>query len=298
MRLKRSSLRYEIHPEPVLLPEDFPIIQAEQQAHDDRPITRLHVHPCLELGVCHQGAGIFVIGGKVARFSTGTVAVIAEGEPHYAQSTPGTTSAWTWFWLDPEGLLAGRVPAAMLPDRRGWTSADFANLTEPGGADDAGPLLLALRGELQARGTGWRDAVAALVLAVWVRTSRRAPADGGEAARAPTRFERIGPALDFMARHHAEPMSMPALARRCGLSPAQFRRVFTSATGQAPLAYLLNLRVQAVAAELRGRKRTITEAAFAHGFESLSGFQRAFRRVLGCNPREWRGAKTRATVAS
>ncbi len=72
-----------------------------------------------------------------------------------------------------------------------------------------------------------------------------------------------------------------------GVDPARVRRWFRKHRGMSFQVYARSLRVSNAYAQVRGSQRVIT-AALESGFESLSGFNRAFRQATGCSPR--RGA--------
>lgn len=283
---KRPSVAYGIEPCPIARPAGFPIHFGHQPDHGDAPIQRLHVHDCLEIGLCHQGAGIFVIGGKVLPFQSGDVVLISEHEPHFARSAPGTRSNWTWVWVNPPELLGRLHPTASWLSTLALSGAGFVNLFRADEPDALRPLAAALIVELERRKAGWKDATCGLLAALFARAHRRASRVKGVAAAGG--FEQLGPALDYLSSHYTEPVEMDALATLCGMSVTHFRRRFRAMMGKPPQRHLLELRVRAAAAALQDRRKRITETAFEVGFTTLSSFNRAFQNILGDSPRNWR----------
>ena len=53
-------------------------------------------------------------------------------------------------------------------------------------------------------------------------------------------------------------------------------------------AYLANIRVQNAINLLADNNYTITDCAFMSGFQSTTTFNKLFREVTGCTPREYR----------
>lgn len=284
---KRPSAAYQIEFWPTSRTGRFPVQLLRQPDHSDAPIRRLHVHECLEVGLCHAGSGLFVVGGKVLPFRAGDVSIITEHEPHFARSSPGTRSDWTWLWFDPVTLLAGGPPVtARFLSSQPISGAGFRNLFAL--ADPGSPKVMVeeLIGELSRREAGWEMAARGLIVALLCRVHRRAmPANS---VATPGGFQRIGPALDYLASHSAGEVDPVAVAALCGMSLTHFRRRFRSVMGRSPHQYLLELRVGAAAAALQDGRRRITEVAFDSGFGTLSGFDRAFQKVLGMSPRAWR----------
>ncbi len=70
-----------------------------------------------------------------------------------------------------------------------------------------------------------------------------------------------------------------------GFDPARVRRWFKKEHGITFQAYLRSLRINKAFGTLR-TKNVVTETAFETGFESLSGFQDAFKKQTGFSPSE------------
>ncbi len=93
--------------------------------------------------------------------------------------------------------------------------------------------------------------------------------------------------FSFIETHYAEPLTLEALAREAGMSPKYFCRFFREMTQHTPMQYL-NLRRISHACELLSEGScSVTEAAFACGFNDLSYFIRAFHRSKGLTPKQY-----------
>ncbi|MBC8012303.1 MAG: AraC family ligand binding domain-containing protein, partial [Burkholderiales bacterium] len=147
---KRSS-GLEIRFAPIPLDPAFPVEASGEHEHDDAPITFLHAHQCLEVGYCHAGAGIFMIGDKVRAYRAGDVTFINHTEVHLARSAPGTTSRWTWINLDPLALVAPSVADAPLLDPTPLAGPGFDNLFSPERVPAVGRVASRLIEELRGR---------------------------------------------------------------------------------------------------------------------------------------------------
>ena len=95
------------------------------------------------------------------------------------------------------------------------------------------------------------------------------------------------------ASHEAWPVER--LARVSRVSQAHFARSFKQAFGMPPHRYLLTRRIERATALLRESERSVTEIAFATGWESLGTFGRTFRDVTGESPTAMR-ARARAAA--
>lgn len=101
------------------------------------------------------------------------------------------------------------------------------------------------------------------------------------------RIEAVQRMQDYIAAHLDEPITLAELARVSAFSPWYAHRLFTHWTGYSPADYIRRLRLSESALRLREGACRVTDVAFASGFQSVDGYQRAFRRAFGCNPGEY-----------
>ena len=100
----------------------------------------------------------------------------------------------------------------------------------------------------------------------------------------------IGRALNRM---HAEPTrawTLQELAREAGLSRSSFAERFTGYVGIPPMQYLQKWRLQIAASRLVDGA-SIASIAADVGYESEAAFSRAFKRVIGASPADWRNTR-------
>lgn len=92
---------------------------------------------------------------------------------------------------------------------------------------------------------------------------------------------------DFIEEHLADNITLADLANVSLYSPWYSYRLFTRHVGVTPADYIRRLRLSKSALKLRDCTCRITDVAFEMGFDSVDGYQRAFLREFGCNPREY-----------
>src|SRR5262249_33943495 len=92
----------------------------------------------------------------------------------------------------------------------------------------------------------------------------------------------------WMEASAAEPLRLPMLARRAGLSAFHFLRIFTRVLGVTPHQYLVSARLRRAAGLLADPSRPVTEVAYEVGVGDLSNFVRTFRRASGVSPGRFR----------
>lgn len=98
----------------------------------------------------------------------------------------------------------------------------------------------------------------------------------------------IAKARAYIADHLGEDISLVQVAQAVNMSPFYFCKTFRTETGLTFTDYVARMRVEAVRTMLLNPHARISEAAYAAGFQSLSQFNRVFRRIAGEAPSDYR----------
>jgi AraC-like DNA-binding protein/ligand-binding sensor protein len=95
-------------------------------------------------------------------------------------------------------------------------------------------------------------------------------------------------AREYIDKHKAESLSLAAVAKAAGASVFHFCKVFRKATGLKFTDYVARVRLEDARTQLLNPNRRISEIAYDVGFQSLTQFNRLFKRVFGQSPTEFR----------
>jgi AraC-like DNA-binding protein len=109
--------------------------------------------------------------------------------------------------------------------------------------------------------------------------------DGG--ARAAD-LARLAPVLDLVEARYEEPITLHEMARTVHLHPAYFAAWFRHVTGIPPRQYLARYRLQRAAALLLATDEPLDQVAAATGHADRSHLSRAFVRMMGVTPGQYR----------
>lgn len=90
--------------------------------------------------------------------------------------------------------------------------------------------------------------------------------------------------IEFLNSNYREDVSREGLAGAVGMNHDYMSRQFKSYTGKKINEYINELRVREAVKKIEESEATILEVALSVGFESLSTFSRAFRKVTGRRP--------------
>lgn len=90
-------------------------------------------------------------------------------------------------------------------------------------------------------------------------------------------------------RAEDDPLSpVRAIARRAGLSPFHFIRLFKAVFGATPHQYRSHARIERAKALLILSDQSVTEVCMTVGFSSLGSFSALFTSRVGVSPSAWR----------
>ncbi|MBO4651310.1 MAG: AraC family transcriptional regulator [Clostridiales bacterium] len=92
---------------------------------------------------------------------------------------------------------------------------------------------------------------------------------------------------DYISEHLSEEITPADLAKVSSFSPWYARRLFIEHLGMTPAVYIRRLKLSKSALRLRDENVSVLDVATEMGFGSVDGYQRAFRREFGCNPKEY-----------
>jgi AraC-like DNA-binding protein/ligand-binding sensor protein len=98
----------------------------------------------------------------------------------------------------------------------------------------------------------------------------------------------ISRARAYITEKHSDDLSLDEVAKAVNMSAFYFCKMFKKATGMTFTDYLARVRVEKVRNLLLNPHKRISEAAFEAGFQSLSQFNRVFRKIAGEAPTVYR----------
>lgn len=101
------------------------------------------------------------------------------------------------------------------------------------------------------------------------------------------KIEAVQRMQSYIEENLTERITLADLSRASYFSPWYSARIFKELTGLSPADYIRRLKLSKSALRLRDEGCKITDVAYDMGFGSVDGYQRAFLREFGCNPKEY-----------
>ncbi len=94
--------------------------------------------------------------------------------------------------------------------------------------------------------------------------------------------------LHFIHEHYDEKVSLAAIAQAGNVSKNTCLNIFNNYIKNTPINYLIGYRLKQACVLLRDSRQSISEIAFAVGFQGVSYFTETFRKYYGCSPSAYR----------
>ena len=100
--------------------------------------------------------------------------------------------------------------------------------------------------------------------------------------------KRILKVKNYIDEHYKDDLSLEQLADIVGMTPTAFSRYFKQRTAKNNSEYIVDIRLGHSARLLVDTSDSVSEICWATGFNTLSNFNRLFRKRKGCSPTEFR----------
>jgi AraC-like DNA-binding protein len=107
----------------------------------------------------------------------------------------------------------------------------------------------------------------------------------------------VSKAREYIDKHKTDELSLAEVAKAAGASIFHFCKVFHKATGLKFTDYVARVRLEDARNRLLNPNVRVSEVAYDVGFQSLTQFNRTFKRVFGQSPSEFRARLSRSTPA-
>lgn len=255
-----------------------------------------HFHPELELVYVRGGHGRRHVGSHVSHYDEGVLILMGSNLPH-------------WGFTDRSTGNDAETVVQFAPD---FPSVDFLNLPEMRKVRD---LMERARVGLSFSGLtktvqGARlerllelDPLSRMLLLIDVlhqlavsEEYEALNADGFHLQVATHGYDRFKDVQQFISDNFTQDIALTEVASTAAMTVPAFCRYFKKVTGKTFVTYLTNYRVVYACKLLGDEHSTIAEVAYDVGFNSVSQFNRAFKKHMGRTPTDYRADLRKSVV--
>ncbi len=248
----------------------------------------LHFHNYLEIGYCYHGSGRLIIEDRTYRYGDHMFTVIPANMPHTTLSDEHHICKWEFLFIDTDAFIdAAFTDRALSPERIKRIVNKRGTIKSMANHPNLGRLILSIISECREKTLYYQTALNGYLKALIVEILRL----DDERERAMQEKEQgnsIRPALNYVAEHYKEEIRVEDLSSICGLSESHFRRMFEQSVNMKPVDYVNLIRVQHACALIRKEDISMEDAAARVGYQTMSTFNRNFKRITGHSPYQWK----------
>ena len=97
--------------------------------------------------------------------------------------------------------------------------------------------------------------------------------------------KRILKVKNYIDDHFRDELTLEQLSALVSMSPSAFSRYFKLRTGKSLSEYIIDIRLGHAARRLVDTADSVSEICWTTGFNTLSNFNRLFRKRKGCSPK-------------
>ena len=257
---------------------------------------KLHQHPEIQLSCILKGEGKLIVGDYLGRYKPGDIFLLGRNVPHvfrsdkvYYEKDSTLESHGMIVFFDPEAVGQGFWDAEELQEARHFFDMLRGCYQVQGISQE-----IFVKQVAQLKGlTGLDKAVAGLqLLRVLLHEAKLEPLNLDDRVQDLSEREgrRMDQVLHFLVEQCHRPLSLEEAAAIANLSREAFCRFFKVRTRKTFTTFLNEMRISNACQLLLKEESTVASVAFAVGFSNLSHFNRVFRGVMGCTPKEFRKA--------
>jgi len=255
---------------------------------------KLHQHPQWQLTFIIEGKGQLMVGDYLGRFEPGDMFLFSANMPHVFRSDgeyfdPKTDkrSLGNTLFLDFEALGKSLMEVEEFTGLNQWLQRTKGCFAIHGNTKDKIKKNLMNFPDLQ----GLKKMLSALEILNGLQESQDLNALNRfiqEKVFTETEGKRMGHVMSFILSKSQSSIGLQEVAGVANLSKEAFCRFFKERTGKTFTEFLLQVRIHQACQLLQESEWSISQIAYQTGFQNLSYFNRAFKKIQGETPKEFR----------
>lgn len=241
-----------------------------------------HYHPEIELTLITKGKGTRFIGDSIMPFTDLDLVLIGENLPHHWVSGPaseGSSNEAYVFQFD--HTVFGHFPECSVFEELFVKARKGVHFTSPNGQ------VIELIKSFETKSKIAQLASLLELLQLLMEDKAQSLVASGEYFNTYSNYGaqlKIAKTTNYILAHLDQKLTVGQMSEFAHMVPQSFCRWFKSHSGHSFVSFLNQTRIQRASHLLLSTNMPIQEIAFSCGFESLSHFNRTFKKVKMQNP--------------
>lgn len=267
---------------------DYTQVRRDTSPLTTNPITALHYHKCLELGICVRGSGTTYVDNRIYAYSEGDLQVVPAGIPHLSMGNKEDRGTWCWISLEPMRIFRDSGMQG-LDALQVMSENSYSGVFHPWEYPQLAEILYQFQNMELDDGEYSKLSILFLTGQLILECARIGNADGVDQTMT-AGSAKVMPAVRYIRTHYndAEAMREEKVAAACDMSCSHLRAVFKRETGLTVRDFVIQTRLVAAAYLLKKTDRNIMDIAMESGFGQISCFNRSFSKYFGQTPSSFR----------
>jgi len=275
---------------PPLLDSDFMYVADRRKKEFTYPI---HKHEVFELNYVENGEGVLrIVGDSAETIGNRDLVLITSPDLEHVWEQDKCKSedireitVQFFFDFNSSYSLFNRTP--LLPIKRMFEKARKGVAFTPEAIDKVYPLL----DSLSSTKDKFYSVINFLTLLYELSLAdgtRELASSSFAKVDVDSESRRILKVKDYISKHYTEEIRLADLADLVGMSTTSFSRFFKLRSGKTLSDYVVEMRLGVASRQLVDTTNSVSEICYGCGFNTLSNFNRLFRKYKGCSPTEFR----------
>ncbi len=258
--------------------------------------VREHRHTAFEIGYIRKGTGTYAVGEKTYGIEQGDVFLYSTNEPHCITNISSDEGMEImsikfeprFIWAGGNDVFDSKFLRIFL-DR----SSRFENRLDRRNPalDEIRALMCKVEDEFLSHRPEYELMVKIYLLTILAIANR----SFGYVSEVKKPFSvqvkqlsQIERAIDFINAHYCDDLSLEEISESANMSKNYFSSLFKRLNGMSPWDYITVKRIELACSLLRSTESSMIDIACECGFNNSANFNRAFRKVTGSSPRDYR----------
>lgn len=249
--------------------------------------TNYHNHDFMELSIILKGEGIYYIDGGYYPVKEGDLILLNPGTYHKSLLAPPKKPILECYIAFSNFQFVGSPKDCIpLPDNQIILHMDAALKQE------IGKICSAMQKEYITCRPGQyfmlKSYVIQLLLLLLREEKDAKECINGCVFESTNRNYVVKRIIQYLSQHYQEKISLDQIAQNMYLSTFYISKIFKSETGDTPINYLINLRMEKARELLEDQEHlSIQDVAAAVGYEDAYHFSKLFKKHFGVAPSKW-----------
>ncbi len=258
----------------------------------DKPVSFLHYHDRLEIGICKSGTGVFYNDDYTEAVNEGDIILFFPGDAHYSQSLDRLSPCLCRFvYVDTEAVLLqlfkDSTQVGQIIDEA--LKREIPSIIREKEQAQAHVVLKALLLDVFNENPDYITLTALHLSEFLIKAPQLFNLCQKErSSRINSKKDCVSLASDYIASHYTENISSASLSEICFLSESQLRRRFKAKYGVSPMKYLHTLRCNIAARLLVHTSLSVAEVSYKVGYADVTEFYRHFVSIYSKAPSHYR----------